>query len=106
MIEDQKVLPVSLDSISQLNVDLEWTYTVGNSSWNATEATDEQDLVDNLTNANVALDMFLSNDKTKSSTPESASYEVMVWFGVYGPATQPLGGDVIIGTHTVEGVKL
>ena len=106
MVEDTKVLPVALSDVSQINMDIEWNYSVGNYSWNSTSTTDETDLTDNDTNANVAIDMFLDADKTKALTPSDSKYEVMVWLAAFGPATLPLGYAKIIATQTVEDVVL
>lgn len=45
-------------------------------------------------NANVAFDMFIDPSKAGSQVTSSAKYEVMVWLGMFGAATQPIGLDV------------
>jgi hypothetical protein len=42
-------------------------------------------------NANVAVDMFLSDDQTKAENSTLATHEIMVWLGQFGPSTKPLG---------------
>jgi len=58
-------------------------------------------------NANVAIDMFFDSSKSSSSETTKADHEVMVWLGMFGPATQPIGfklGSII--TKSVNGTTL
>ncbi|KAJ5306524.1 hypothetical protein PENANT_c031G10030 [Penicillium antarcticum] len=82
------VLPLALDSMQQLYLDLHWTYGSGNAS---VETTSSDDLKAANLNTNVAIDMFLDSDKTKAENGTNAAYEVMVWFAQIGAATQPIG---------------
>lgn len=86
-------------------LDFEWTYAVGNST--AATSTDQAELTDDKLNANVALDMFLDQDKKKSQDSEKADTEIMVWFAAFGPATQPIGlDDGEVDTMEVDGTSL
>lgn len=69
-------------------VDVEWTYGIGNKSANSTDVTG---MAAALVNTNVAIDMFLDSDKTKSQSSTDAKYEIMVWLCTIGSATQPIG---------------
>jgi hypothetical protein len=82
------VLPLALDSMQQLYLDLHWTYGVGNTS---VESTTLADLTAANLNTNVAIDMFLDSDKDKAENGTNAKFEVMVWFAQIGSATQPIG---------------
>jgi len=42
-------------------------------------------------NANVAIDIFMDSNSGASTVTTQAKHEVMVWFAMYGPATQPIG---------------
>jgi hypothetical protein len=35
--------------------------------------------------------MFMDSNRGDSTVTTSANHEVMVWFAMYGPATQPIG---------------
>lgn len=89
---NSSALPIQLASLSNLNVDVQWSYSTGNVT--NTGGLDESAMTAIGLNANVAVDMFLSSDQTKASNTTAASHEVMVWLGQFGLATQPLGfGD-------------
>jgi hypothetical protein len=95
-------LPVQLASVSSLNVDVKWSYSEGNKT-NAA-GLDESAMTAAGLNANVAVDMFLSSDKSKAESTTDASHEVMVWMGQFGLATQPLGfADGSADTLQVDG---
>lgn len=58
-------------------------------------------------NSNVAIDMFLDADPTKATSSSDAKYEVMVWFAVFGPATEPIGlRQGSLKTESVNGTTL
>lgn len=98
------MFPAELSTIGSVNIDIEWTYGVGNDS---SKTTDDADLEDNNTNTNVAIDMFLDSDKTKAQDSTKATYEVMVWLAAFGPATQPIGlSDGAVDTTTLNGTTL
>lgn len=99
------VLPIQLSAMSGLTMDVEWSYNVGNdliagtSDWDA--------LAEQNVNANVALDLFLAADEHKSLSTTESDYEVMVWLGMLGAYTLPLGydnGSVV--TREINGVSL
>ncbi|KAI6778570.1 Glycosyl hydrolase family 12 [Emericellopsis cladophorae] len=87
---DSGVFPNQIKNIDEMMLDFEWTYAVGNLT---VETTDEKALNASNVNANVALDLFLDQDKKKAQISEDASTEIMVWFAAFGPATQPIGRD-------------
>jgi hypothetical protein len=58
-------------------------------------------------NANVAIDLFLDSDKQTSSVTTKAAHEVMLWLGMFGPATQPIGYSVgSVATKAINGTTL
>lgn len=100
--DDQTVMPVRISSVNTIDVDVEWYYGVGSSEPTTVD-------ISALTSANVAtnvaIDMFLDDDKSKSTDPEKAEFEVMVWLGAFGTATQPIGlADGSKATETINGV--
>ncbi|KAL1862689.1 hypothetical protein VTK73DRAFT_6692 [Phialemonium thermophilum] len=98
---DSPLLPVSLDSLQSINVDIAWSYAVGNRS---ASSTDVAKLTDSSLNANVAIDMFMDSDKTKAGDSAKAGYEVMVWLADFGAATQPIGlAQGAVATEIVNG---
>ncbi|KZL69398.1 xyloglucan-specific endoglucanase [Colletotrichum incanum] len=107
---DGTILPVSISALTNVNVDVEWSYSVGNYTTDGAAATDtnEAELTENDTNTNVAIDMFLDDDKESAKDSTKAKYEVMVWFGTFGAATQPIGyqnGAGAITTETINGTS-
>ncbi|WQF87653.1 Putative glycoside hydrolase family 12, glycoside hydrolase family 11/12 [Colletotrichum destructivum] len=105
---DGSILPVSLSSLTNVDVDVEWFYSVGNYTTGGTTAssTVAAELEENDTNTNCAIDMFLDDDKEKSKDSTKAKYEIMVWLGTFGAATQPIGyqaGAGVITTETING---
>lgn len=53
--------------------------------------------------------MFLDDDKNSAQDSTKAKYEVMVWFGTFGAATQPIGyqnGAGALTTETINGTTL
>jgi len=98
---DSGVFPELLKSVGNINFDIAWTYGVGNDS---ASSTDSDALTADDFNANVAIDMFLDSDKTKSEDTNEAETEVMVWFAAFGAATQPIGfGDGIVVSEVLNG---
>jgi len=81
-------MPIQIQSLKQVNLDLHWTYGPGNTP---VASTDVQALTLNLVNTNVAIDMFLDADQKKAKNTTLAKYEVMVWFAKFGTSTEPIG---------------
>lgn len=98
------VLPIQLSAMSELTMEVEWSYNVGNdfiidSDWDA--------LADSNVNANVALDLFLAADDQDALSTTESDYEVMVWLGRLGAYTLPLGyDDGSLETREVNGISL
>ncbi|KAL6897492.1 glycoside hydrolase family 12 protein [Trichoderma evansii] len=98
---DTNVLPATVNSISKVDIDLEWSYGIGNET--TTVALPAELSADNL-NTNVAIDMFIDSDKTTAQNPSKAQFELMVWFAAYGSATQPIGfAQGAVSTQTLDG---
>ncbi|KAF1990737.1 glycoside hydrolase family 12 protein [Aulographum hederae CBS 113979] len=94
-------LPVQLSNMETLILDAVWTYGLGSVIVNDT---DSASLTEAGLNANVAVDMFLASDKQKSTSTTDSDYEVMVWLGRWGNATQPIGIlDGSKDTHEING---
>ncbi|KAJ5225693.1 hypothetical protein N7468_006918 [Penicillium chermesinum] len=96
------VVPVSLDSVQEINLDFTWTYNVGNtpaltSPPGLLENDNPQDLV-----TNVAFDMFFDADKQTATNSSTAKHEVMVWFAMIGLGAQPIAYNNNHPTHTME----
>lgn len=103
-IQIERVLPVKAKALKQINVDLHWTYGVGNE---AVAATNEAELLQNEVNTNVAIDMFLDDNAANSQNSSKAAYEVMVWFAGFGSSTEPIGLQRgIIATEVIQGTTL
>lgn len=101
-------LPEALSTVKEINIDLAWTYGVGNEPVTKSPASllqddNPQDLV-----TNVAFDMFFDSDKDASQNSTLAKHEVMVWFAMIGLAAQPIGyhNDKPVYTKTLNGVDL
>ncbi|KAG9255594.1 concanavalin A-like lectin/glucanase domain-containing protein [Emericellopsis atlantica] len=100
---DSGVFPNQIKKIDEMMLDFEWTYGVGNLT---VETTDKKALNASNVNANVALDLFLDQDKKKAQISEDASIEIMVWFAAFGPATQPIGqSDGSLDEQELDGTK-
>lgn len=98
---DGGVFPASLSTLKAINVDMEWTYGVGNGS---VTTTDQASLTQISLNSNVAIDMFLDKDKTVAEDSAKANFEVMVWFATFGTSAQPLGmSKGIVATRVLDG---
>jgi hypothetical protein len=102
-IKVDDVLPAALHEIQQLDLDLHWTYGVGNETVNSTNVAS---LNDRSVNSNVALDLFFDNDKKVAQNVSEAKSEMMVWFAGFGDA-YPFGfEDGIVKTKTLHGATL
>lgn len=96
-----EVLPIALEKMTAINLDLRWTYGVGNTP---AQSTSPSELAASSVNTNVAIDMFFDPDSTAAQNSAVAKFEVMVWFAQIGPATQPIGTTVT--TRTLNGTSL
>jgi hypothetical protein len=92
-----------MDQISELNLDLHWTYGVGDKTAASTdiEALKQENLA-----TNVAIDMFLDADAAKAKNGTEAKFEVMVWFWMSSVTAQPHGWGRRRATRTLEGTEL
>lgn len=100
----EKVLPLSLGEISEINLDLHWTYGLGDT---VAQSTNNATMKANEVQTNVAVDMFFDADKMKAQNSSSAKFEVMVWFATFGDETQPLGLDQgAVKTKTLDNAEL
>jgi hypothetical protein len=100
--DDQTDMPLKISDITGIDVDVEWYYGTGNT---APTTVDTAQLTAVEANTNVAIDMFLDDDSDKSTDPEKAEFEVMVWLGAFGPATQPIGlAEGTKATANINGV--
>ncbi|CAI7575192.1 unnamed protein product [Penicillium glandicola] len=96
------VLPKKMSSITELNLDLHWTYGVGDTTAASTDTTALT--AENLA-TNVAIDMFLDTDSTKAVNGTNAAFEVMVWFWMSNEEAQPHGWGSPGINRTVDGTK-
>jgi hypothetical protein len=96
-------LPISLGSLTNLTLDIKWTYGVGNVP---AAVSDDAALTTANLQANAAIDMFLSSDITTANSSTLATHEVMIWLGVYGNSARPLGYPTVTATETFNGVPL
>ncbi|KAJ5252356.1 hypothetical protein N7489_002766 [Penicillium chrysogenum] len=94
------VLPKEMNKISQVDLDLHWTYGLGDTP---AESTDVQTLKNENLATNVAIDMFLDADADKSKSASEAKFEVMVWFWMSNEEAQPLGWGKPGITRTLDG---
>jgi hypothetical protein len=102
MVDD--VLPIELDKMKEVNLDLHWTYGVGNT---VASSTVESTLTAENLQTNVAIDMFFDSDKANAGNSTLAKYEVMVWFADFGSAAQPIGlSSGAVTTKTLNGTTL
>ena len=83
-----EMIPISLSNMSGLTLDVKWSYAIGDKVENTTDSLALDDI--NM-NANVCVDMFLDSSKNSAGETSDSRYEVMVWLGRYGDATQPIG---------------
>ncbi|KAF9245485.1 CAZyme family GH12 [Penicillium roqueforti] len=96
------VLPKAMDTISELYLDLHWTYGVGDE---IAESTDVEALAAETLATNVAIDMFLDTDADKAKNETNAKFEVMVWFWMSNEIAQPHGWGSPVINRTLEGTK-
>ncbi|CAI7564273.1 unnamed protein product [Penicillium palitans] len=82
------VLPKEMDKITELNLDLHWTYGLGDTT---AASTNVQALANANLATNVAIDMFLDTDSDKALNGTQAKFEVMVWFWMSNEEAQPHG---------------
>lgn len=104
-LDDTKQMPAQLSSISSLALNLEWNYFVGDTP--TTTTPDPAAISAAMTaadvNANVAIDMFIDPDSSKSKDTDNAKFEVMVWFGQFGDSTFPVGWQT--GPRTTQTIN-
>lgn len=98
------VLPKKMEDVSELYVDLHWTYGVGKNK--TSETTDIAALKEVNLATNVAIDMFLDSDKDKAENGTDAKFEVMIWFYMSSEISQPYGWDNPGPNKTIEGTTL
>lgn len=104
-IQVEKVLPLALDKMSEVNVDVDWTYGIGDSLVESTPA--DSDLTADGLNTNVAIDMFFDTDKTTAQNSSAAKYEVMVWFADIGASAQTIGQSAgVVTSRTLDNTVL
>ena len=94
-------IPVEISGVNKIEVDVEWYYGVGSI---APTSVDAAALTSAQANTNVAIDMFLDDDKNNAQNPEKAKYEVMVWLAAFGTATQPIGYPTVKATQVINTV--
>ncbi|GLI80205.1 hypothetical protein PoHVEF18_008556 [Penicillium ochrochloron] len=95
------VLPIELDKMTKVDLDLHWTYGVGNT---VASSTVESTLTADNLQTNVAIDMFFDSDKTNAGNSTLAKYEVMIWFADFGSSAQPIGLSAgAVTTKTLNG---
>ncbi|KGO66262.1 Glycoside hydrolase, family 12 [Penicillium expansum] len=102
-IRVDNVLPKELENISELNLDLSWTYGLGDTT---AASTDVQALATENLATNVAIDMFLDADADKAKNETQAKFEVMVWFWMSNLEAQPHGWGNPGINRTLDGTKL
>jgi hypothetical protein len=100
--DKETIMPVKLSSVQTVDIDVEWYYGVGSS---IPTTVDPAALTNVNAATNVAIDIFLDDDSDKSTDPEKAEFEVMVWLAAFGAPTQPIGlADGSKATETINGV--
>ncbi|KAI7977685.1 hypothetical protein EIK77_010276 [Talaromyces pinophilus] len=103
-IEVHDGLPVTLSDLKSLNVDLAWSYSLGNTPKDTSD-TPEFDSIS--LNTNVAIDMFFDSLEKNATDSTMAAYEIMVWFAHYGVAAQTIGNaSGIVDTKVVNTTTL
>lgn len=98
------MFPIRISDVARVDFEAEWAYGVGDEKPSTTNvaALTAADL-----NSNVAIDMFLDSDQTKATNTTAAKYEVMIWLGSFGAATQPIGlKEGAVATQDVNGTTL
>jgi hypothetical protein len=100
-LDDDSTFPVEISKVRAIDFSTEWAYGVGDVVPNTTNVAQ---LADVGLNANVAIDMFLDSDSSKATSSTQAKYEVMVWLGTFGAATEPIGlKEGVLKTQDVNG---
>lgn len=104
MLDLPDIIPLTLSNLSAFTLDVSWTYGLGDYVHNVT---DFASMSAAEVNANVCLDMFLAADPSNSTNTTTATYEVMVWLGRWGDASQPIGlAQGPVASQTVNGTTL
>lgn len=95
------LFPAAIGTIKSIPVDVEWTYGLGTEAANTT---DIPSMAAANVNTNVAIDMFLDPDMNSAQSTTQSKYEIMVWLGTIGAATQPIGlAQGALATEIVNG---
>ncbi|KAH8893003.1 concanavalin A-like lectin/glucanase [Thozetella sp. PMI_491] len=98
---NDSILPITLRHLDRINLNMQWTYGVGDK---AAQSTNKTILAKNLVNTNVAIDMFLDTNMTRAQNVSVARHEVMIWFGAFGSA-RPTGFlDGAVTTTKLKGI--
>lgn len=103
-LEINDTLPARIGDITSIPISTVWSYGLGNNIQNGTNNTI---LEAAKVNANVAIDMFIANNKTNADSTTESDFEIMIWFGRWGEATDPIG--LLQGskaTHEINGTTL
>ncbi|KAK5064958.1 hypothetical protein LTR84_000792 [Exophiala bonariae] len=102
-LDPDAVFPIEISKVAAIHFSAEWAYGVGDVKPNTTNV---NDLLAADVNSNVAIDMFLDSDPDKAVSSTDAKYEVMVWLGVFGVATEPIGlKQGALKTQSVNGTN-
>lgn len=100
-LELPKVIPLQLQHVKGIPVEMAWSYGLGNVGVDPSQTT-QLDSVG--LRANVAIDFFLDPSQNRSINPNLPQYEVMIWLGAYGHP-YPLGWQNLTQANkTVNGV--
>lgn len=103
-LDPEAVFPIQISKVAAIDFQADWAYGVGDAK---PITTNVNDLTAADVNSNVAIDMFLDSDPTKATSSTDAKYEVMVWLGVFGVATEPIGlKQGSLKTQAVNGTSL
>jgi len=97
-------LPVQLQNLGQMNIDLNWTMGPGN----AVSTTSLLPLSAHQVNASVVLDMYMDPNQVNAANASSAAFEMLIMFAKFG-LQDPVGfgtgnGSTIVMTKTIGGV--
>ncbi|KAF2752903.1 concanavalin A-like lectin/glucanase [Pseudovirgaria hyperparasitica] len=102
------VLPVSIANLSQLDLSLEWAMKPSSLIEGLSDdptTSPNADALDAIgIEANVVMDLFCDADANRSRTPAKQRYEIMVWLGRFGRASEPIGMDQARVTPIVQTV--
>ena len=103
-IAGNSVLPIKIEDIGALNLNVSWTMGVGQ---NRSYATSARKLGAHDVNSTVALDMYIDADKGRAAEADKASFEVIVFFARFSDANPVgFGNGTIIRTSTLDGTDL